>query len=153
MRGKNQRTNLLFFALCLALVASSASCQRAQTASEPENVIVFEGTLEKLGPNAQFVSGWAAAFRLAKYRIERICAGKFDGKEIVVDHIVFDLKQFEGFKVGDRVCVKATISNKIPSRHNEEGIRNPSETITTFYVASDKITRADESGRCCAAAR
>lgn len=139
--------------LCLAFVASSASCQQAQSAAEPGTVLVFEGTIEKLAPNPEFVSGWAAVFRLAKYRVERICDGKFEGKEIVVDHVVLDRKEFEGFNVGDRVCVRARIQSKIPTRHNEEGIRDASDTITAFYVASEKIARADQNGGCCVTAR
>lgn len=132
------------------------SCQITSPAREPEsgvgppeNLVVFEGTLEKLGRNPDFVSGVMAVYRLAKYRVERVCRGTYDKSEIVVDHSVFNREEFDGFDVGDRVCVIAEISNKIPSRYDAEGIRGPSEMITTFYVASSKIRRADESKGCC----
>lgn len=114
---------------------------------------MFEGALDKLGRNPDFVSGQMAVYRLAKYRVERVCKGTYDKSEIVVDHLVFNRKEFGGFDVGDRVCVTAKISNKVHTRYNAEGIREPSETITTFYVAADKITRADESRGCCDVAR
>ena len=93
---------------------------------------MFEGTIEKLAPNPESVSGWNAVYRLAKYRVERICAGEFEGKEIVVDHIVFDRKEFESVNVGDRVCVTAKISNKIHTRFDADGIRSPFENVPTF---------------------
>ena len=154
MKSRNPGTNRSqVLALTLFLVALIASCQRGETASQSETVITFEGTIEKLAPNPDFVSGIIAVYTLAKYRVERVCKGTYDKSEIVVDHLVFDRKEFEGFNLGDRVCVTAKISNKVHTRYNEEGIRDTSETITTFYVASDRITRADESGRCCAPAR
>lgn len=120
---------------------------------EPENFVVFEGTLEKLGRNPDVVSGVMAVYRLAKYRVERVCKGTYDKSEMVVDHLVFDRGEFEGFNVGDKVCVTAKISNKVHTRYDAEGIRDPSETITIFYVASNKITRFDKSERCCDIAR
>ena len=118
--------------------------------SQPENVLVFEGTIEKLAPNPGIVSGTIAVYRLARYRVTRVCSGKYEEKEIVIDHLVFDRKEFEGLKVGDRVCVTATISDKTLVRYDAEGIRDPSETINTFYVAAEKIKRVDPTAGCCA---
>ena len=55
--------------------------------SQPENVLVFEGTIEKLAPNPGIVSGTIAVYRLARYRVTRVCSGKYEEKEIVIDHL------------------------------------------------------------------
>jgi hypothetical protein len=153
MRDKNQGINLLLFPLSLAFVALLTSCHEVKSAVDSESIIVFEGTIERLAPNPEFVSGWNAVYRLAKYRVERVCAGEFEGKEIVIDHIVFDRKEFEGVNVGDRVCVAAKISSRIDTRIDADDIRSPSQNVTTFYIAANKITRADQTVKCCGSAR
>lgn len=160
MKRKNQSNRTVAFAAISLLILLIGSCQLTSPAQEPEGgggeperIVMFEGSLEKLGRNPDFVSGVMAVYRLAKYRVERVCKGTYDKSEIVVDHLVFNREEFDGFKVGNTVCVTAKISNKVHTRYNGEEIRDPSETITTFYVASNKITRADESKGCCDIAR
>ena len=75
--------------------------------------------------------------RTAKYRIEKICAGTYDRKEIVVDHLIFTLKEFDNIKIGDRVCVTVKVSKQIHQRNNAEGIRGQDEAVSMFYVASE----------------
>lgn len=161
MKRKNRESNRsVGFAGIWLLTLLIGSCQLTSPArepesgaSEPESIVVFEGTLEKLGRNPDLVSGLMAVYRLAKYRVERVCKGTYDKSEIVVDQLVFNREEFDGFNVGDRVCVVAKISSKVHTRYDAEGIRDPSEKITTFYIASNKITRADESKGCCDIAR
>jgi len=62
--------------------------------------LVIEGTLEKLGPDTGMLSGRIAVYRLAKYRVERVCEGNYDSKEIVVDHLILSGKEFEDISVG-----------------------------------------------------
>lgn len=50
----------------------------------------------------------------------------------MVDHLVFDLKEFENIKVGDRVCVKVKISKEIHVGNNVEGIRTPDKAVDLF---------------------
>ena len=113
------------------------------------DTIVFEGTLEKLGPDRGTVSGISAAYRLAKYRVDKVCEGEYDGREIVVDHLVFDLKEFEGIHVNDRVCVSVKISKQIADRDYADGIRGRSDDVQIFYIAHEKIKKINPGGTCC----
>jgi len=108
---------------------------------------MFEGTLEKLAPDGGVLSGRIAVYRLAKYRVERICNGKYDGKEIVVDHLILDGKEFEGVDVGDRVCVTVRVSDKILARYNADDIRSPSDSVKTFFVGEE--IRGIAAGQSC----
>lgn len=83
------------------------------------------------------MSGRVAVYRLGKYRVDKVCKGKYDGSEIVVDHLVFTGKEFDGIKVNARVCVTAKITNKILARWNSEGIRSPSDDVKIFYEAHE----------------
>ncbi len=115
----------------------------------PTNIIVFEGTLKKLAPDLGFASGLLAVYRLAKYRVDRVCEGKYEGSEIVVDHLIFTTKEFEGIKLNDRVCVTVKISNRVAMRYDAEGIRSPSDDVKTFYLAVEDIKKITSDGRCC----
>ena len=110
----------------------------------PADTVVFEGTLEKLGPDPGFVNGILAAYRLAKYRVQRVCKGDYDQSEIVVDHSIFTGKEFDGVNVNDRVCVTVRKSNKIHARNNVEGIRSPEDVVTTFFISEQEVTPPDK---------
>ncbi len=119
-----------------------------QTASE---TIVFDGTLLQVGPDLQLTSGRFAVYRVAKYRVERVCEGKYNGREIVVDHLVFNGKEFENINVGDRVCVTVKTSRRILVRYDAEGIRSSSVAVVVFYIAADKIKALAGRSSCCEA--
>ena len=150
-RGRIKSNMSLRFSLSLVLLALTASCRGVKTESPPSNILVFEGTIEKLAPDQGTLSGRVAVYRLAKYSVERICDGKYDKKEIVVDHLVFNGKEFESAKVGDLVCVRAQISDKVLVRYDEDGIRSPSDVVKTFYVAVDGPRRMSQGSKCCVA--
>lgn len=156
MKNKNRENTDRRVVLVLALVLlTSLSCNhqnKGQTRADDSNTdtLVFEGTLEKLGPDPGFVSGILAVYRLAKYRVNKVCEGKYEGSEIVVDHTVFTLKEFDGVKVGDQVCVRVRISKKIHAQYSAEGIRDPSEVVKIFYIADGNIKAIDDAQVCCA---
>jgi hypothetical protein len=87
-------------------------------------------------------------FRLAKYRVEKICQGNYSGKEIVVDHLIFNGRELDGVNVSDRVCVSVKVSDKIVTRYDAEGIRNPSDVVTTFFLG-EEITHFNKDLPCC----
>jgi len=109
--------------------------------------------VEKLGPDLGFGSGVLAVYRLAKYRVDKVCEGKYDGREIVVDHLIFTAREFEGIKVNDRVCLTVEISNKVIVRYNAEGIRSASDDVKTFYTAYGDLKTIDAGGTCCGSKR
>lgn len=154
MKSENQETKIrgIALALLMTLPVSLGTCHKVETQQEPSKSVVFEGTVEKLAPDLGILSGRIVVYRLVKYRVERVCAGKYDGKEIVVDHLILEGKELEGVNVGDRVCVTVTISDKILSRYNAEGIRDPSEPVKTFFLG-EAIWRVDAGLSCCGASR
>lgn len=149
-RRSLNKTHLSLWVLCVAMALGG--CQPATTESLSTETFVFEGTLLKLGPDPGFVSGRLAAYRLAKYRVEKVCSGKYQGKEIVVDHPIFTGKEFENIKIGDRVCLTIKVSDKVLVRKNAEEIRAEDEKINTFYVA-EGIASVSADSRCCATSR
>jgi hypothetical protein len=71
---ENKVAFILAFVLGLTPMIHGGS-ERGKLASQSENTLVFEGTIEKLVPNPAIVSGTVAVYRLAKYRVERLCSG------------------------------------------------------------------------------
>jgi len=149
MRFKNRNNQRPTFLCVLVLLVLCVSCNQAKTQGLPNKTLVIEGTLEKLGPDTGMLSGRIAVYRLAKYRVERVCEGNYDSKEIVVDHLILSGKEFEDISVGDRVCLTLKISDQIAVRYNAEGIRRSTDTVKTFYVAHELITRRTHPSDCC----
>lgn len=98
--------------------------------------LVFEGTVLQIAPPVP-ASGVFAFYRLAKYRVERVCRGRYTKSEIVVDYLSLSTKELDAIKVGDRVCVSVEPSKKILTRTNVEGIREKSEKIKIFYIGRE----------------
>lgn len=131
------------------LIVSFATTPQVANESSPAEKIVFEGLVERISPDSGILSGNVAVYRLAKYRVKRICKGRYQGKRIVVDHLILTGKELEGIKVGDQVCVLAQKSNKILARFNANGIRRPSDRVKTFYVAGIVEAGSIESFKSC----
>jgi len=129
-------------------VLTLSTCHGVKPQDKPAQTFVFEGTLEKLAPDLGILSGRIAVYRLAKYRVQQVCNNAYEEKEIVVDHLVLNGKEFEGVEVGDRVCVTVRISDKILSRYNADGIRNSSDSIKTFFIG-EEIRNIDAGRNCC----
>ena len=98
-------------------------------------LLVFQGRVIKLGQPPGYKNGENLAYRLVKYKVERVCEGEYSGSEIVVDHYLQTGLELEGVKVGDVVCVTVEKRNKLSTRVNSRGIRKPSEVINMFYDA------------------
>jgi len=118
-------------------VCSLVTVNCPRTMSRPVNPkaeIVFEGIVLKISPPVA-VSGRISAYRLVKYRLEKVCKGKYEQADIVVDHLILIGKELEGFEVGDRVWLTVYTVKKLSPRYNAEGIRGESEPVAVFYVA------------------
>ena len=148
---KNEKQNhesinpALAFAVLFALLLS-ITCQRATTQTATSATLLFEGTIEKMAPDLGMLSGVITVYRPVRYRVEKVCRGEYKEKLIVVDHLILSGKELEGLSVGDRVCVSVTASDKIITRYDAEGIRNPSDIVKTFFV-SDRTQPVNTS--CC----
>jgi hypothetical protein len=121
--------------ITLVLLLSPCSSQSSSNAFTDEK-LVFEGKILKIASPVP-ASGQFAFYRLAKYRIERVCRGRYDGSEIVVDHLSLTTKELDGIRIGDRVCVTVRPSKRIFTRTNVEGIREESEKIKVFYIGGE----------------
>jgi hypothetical protein len=124
----------LSIALTSALLLLAAGRGGDVAASKPIKVdIVFEGTVLKMAPPTPR-SGLIFPYRLVKYRVERVCKGKYTGEEIVVDHQVIAGSELDGVKVGDKVGVAVKRLRTVAERWDAEGIRTPSDVVPIFYV-------------------
>lgn len=117
--------------LFITLLASSS---RIGNSSLPDETggLAFEGTVLRIGPHMP-MSGGCAFYRLAKYRVDRVCSGRYFEPEIVVDNLVLTGKELDELSEGDRVWVTVTKSKEIFSRMNIEGIREESDKVDIFY--------------------
>jgi len=97
--------------------------------------LIFEGTVLQIGPPV-FHSGRVTAYRLVKYKVERVCKGNYDQREIVIDHLILTGKELNDLEIGDKVFVTAKRSKKISPRYNAPGIREASESISNFFIGS-----------------
>jgi hypothetical protein len=120
--------------LCAAALIFASNIEGKSSINES---LAFEGVVLQIGPFPGYLSGFLPAYQLVKYRIERIISGRYEGKEIVVDHLMITGKELEGIKVGDRVCVTALPSEKIELRVNAKGIRNASQAVNLFYIGDE----------------
>jgi hypothetical protein len=122
--------NAMKTTVCVALILVSSVLGKAPF----DEALAFEGVVSRIGPDPGYLSGDTPAYQLVKYRIERIITGRYEGNEIVVDHLILTRKELEGIKVGARVCVAVRASEKIWLRTNAKGIRKASQVVKLFYV-------------------
>ena len=127
---------ILILILTSILVAGAFPPVKADKSSSKD--LVFEGTVLNIAPSVP-ASGVFAFYRLAKYRVERVCRGRYTRSKIVVDHLSLSTKELDAIKVGDRVCLSVKPSQKIFTRTNVEGIREKSEKIKTFYIGGEVL--------------
>jgi hypothetical protein len=135
--GRGTEVMRLAILAFVAIVLFGPVPQRA-SGSRVERILVFEGTVLRIGQTVP-ASGFMAFYRLAKYRVEKACLGKYTKSEIVVDHLSLTTRELDGIKVGDRVWVTVEPSKKIFSRYNEEGIREKSENVRIFYIGGEVV--------------
>lgn len=137
------RPSFLMFVLTMCLVGLASS-------PTPSEDIVFVGVVERIAPDTRILSGDIAVYRLVKYKIEKVCGGKFAENEIVVDHLVLDGNELKGVQVGDRVRVAVKKSKSVLMRFDAKGIREPSERVKVFFVGG-KVDRCSSTAgsQCC----
>jgi hypothetical protein len=114
---------------------------------QPRNAtrLVFEGTVIRIGKAPRFVCGVTSPYRLAEYRVERVYEGKYDKREIVVDHLFCTLDVLSDIQPGDRVLVVADRQTKLPEITYDGEIRKNTDRMDRFYVAR----RVARSTSCC----
>lgn len=137
---------ILIVPLCAGLFVSHAAKR-----SKEKSDLIFEAIVLRLGPPTP-PTGMVTHYRLAKYRVERVCHGRYAGAEIVVDHFSLTGRELEGIKEGDRVFVAVDKAKKIIARKDAEGIRDPSDEVKTFYIGGGVAPPKADPGDCIAEA-
>ena len=137
---------VLFSFVLMALIGTIPKV----SADDPANtkMIVFEGTVLKVGARMP-ASGQFIFYRLAKYRINRVCSGSYAQNEIVVDHLsLFKGEELKSIERGDRVCVAVRKERELSSLSYEDGLRDKSDKIDAFYVGGEVVRAKSTSCEC-----
>jgi hypothetical protein len=121
----------------VALLLCSCCTLSSNIRGASNHELTLECTVVRIAPDPGRVSGDTAVYRLVKYRVEKVCQGKYRAREIVVDHIVLTGSELKGLKLGDRVCLAVRKSDTILSRFNANGIRKASDAVRTFYIGAE----------------
>jgi len=110
----------------------SDRCSRKQPA--PQSELVLAVVVEKIGKDPGVSSGYFLIYQLAKYRVIQVCLGTYNEEEIVVDHLLVSGDELKSLHIGDTVYLTLQRSKTIEMRFNEEGFRNSSQNVDTFYI-------------------
>lgn len=125
---------LLLVAITLVALYSSSGANGlpARKSSAP---IIIEGTILDMSPviGQGRPSGIFPHYRLVKYKVDRVCKGKYKGDEIVIDHVVVSGDELKDQKVGDKVYALAWRGNKGGTIHTYRGIRDSTKGLKYVY--------------------
>ena len=112
------------------LLAGQGAHVRGVGRSRP---VTFEGTLLEYSPHSGVECGVLYIHQVAKYRVEKVLAGKYAADEIVADHPACGGDIFQDLPVGSRVKLTVRLSRKYFATLYR-GIREE-ERPKIFYVA------------------
>lgn len=121
---------ILIVAIILIPLALNASAQGVGRS----HLLTFEGTLITYSPHSGIYCGGLYVHQVAKYRVERIVAGKYTANEIIVDHPACDEDVFKNLPVGTRVRITVRVWRKYLVITMYPAIRDD-EHPKIFYVA------------------
>ena len=123
---------LLISAGVLVLVLAGQNVH-AQGAGR-SRLVTFEGALLKHSRHSGIKCGILYIHQVAKYRVDRVVAGKYAGGEMVVDHPACGGDVFEHVPVGSRVRLTVRVWRKYLVVTMHPGIRDDGRP-KVFYVA------------------
>jgi hypothetical protein len=97
--------------------------------------IIIEGTILAMSPviGQGMPSGIIPHYRLVKYRVDRVCKGKYKGGEIVIDHVIVSGGELKDRKVGDKVYALAWRGDTGGTIHTYRGIRDSTKGLKYVY--------------------
>lgn len=125
-----------------ALLLSCCLCSVGIGARAKLKPIIVEGTVLAISPviGEATPSGLVPHYRLVKYRVERVCRGKYGGDDIVIDHSITDEgDELKDVKVGDRVYVLFHKWKNEGDVRTYKGIREATEGLKHVYRAAGVI--------------
>ena len=134
--------------ICFALVFIHACQSKARVAPSETQNLVIEAFVEKIGAAPRVGSGVRAVYQFAKYNVTQVCEGEYHQQDIVVDHIMLDGDELDGFRPGDKVRLVIKKSNTIFTRNNEDGFRNTHEKVAVFYIGEKPKLLSSDCAPC-----
>jgi hypothetical protein len=137
------RKLLLAALACAALYAPSGGADRP--GGKDDNAVIIEGVILDMSPvfGRGLPSGVLPHYRLVKYRVERVCKGKYKGREVVIDHTLITGEELKDRKVGDRVYALVWRTKKKPGTiYTHPGIRDTTEGLKYQYVGGGVLPAA-----------
>jgi hypothetical protein len=139
--------NLLLVAITL-VAAYQPHGVAALSSRTPKNVVIIEGTILDMSPvfGGGMPSGILPHYRLVKYRVDRVCKGKYEGREIVIDHIIDGNREIlKDRKIGDKVYVLASRDKKAGTIYTYKGIRDSPGEVKYLYHGEDVLSATPPS--------
>jgi hypothetical protein len=136
---------LMIQLVLLGIVLSPVMPLRPVSCKDPH--MIFQGKVLEIGPSPGYGSGGVQAYQLVKYRVNNVCEGEYEHREIIVDHLLLDPDELKGLKVGDKVCIGVTKIKEMSSRWNDDQLRHSSDQVSYFYVAHDVLIRNCQCSR------
>jgi hypothetical protein len=128
---------LTLIAVTALLLAANSVYAQGVGRSRP---LTFEGTLIAYSPHSRIACGVLYIHQVARYRVDKVLVGKYEGNEIVVDHPACRGDVFKDIPVGTRVRITARIWRKYLVVTMHPGIREE-ENPKIFYVAEVPPTK------------
>lgn len=122
--------------LALAIVLLLAGPKVAASEEVPHPSITLEARLLAFSPHPRFKCGVNIALQVAKYRVLKVLAGSYTGKEIVVDHFACGGDVFKRIPMGSRVRLNVLVKREYHTIVTHPGIRMDRRP-EVFYVAYD----------------
>src|ERR1700755_3075670 len=132
----------LFTISAAALLLSCCLCPVGIGARVNLKPIIIEGTVLAISPviGEGMQSGLVPHYRLVKYRVERVCRGKYGGADIVIDHSIIDEDdELKNVKGGDRVYVLFHKWKNEGDVRTYKGIRETTEGLKHVYRAAGVV--------------
>jgi hypothetical protein len=112
----------------------------AARGDDPQPSIILEARLISHSSYISQKCGGDFLFQVAKYRVLKVLAGSYTGREIIVDHPACDGDVFKRIPVGSRVRLSLSVRRELFTITNYPGIRmvkgrDDIRHIKLFYVA------------------
>jgi hypothetical protein len=100
-------------------------------------MLVFDGKVIAVTPmpSMDVSCGVAAPQLLIKYEIEKLYAGAYGEKEIIVDHLACGESGVRAISQGESVVVVARLVHDVPEEIDSLGLRSKSLSAKQYFLA------------------
>jgi hypothetical protein len=122
---------------CAVLAVLAFAAILPNSGAAQSEILAFEGKVVAVTPmpSLDVSCGVAAPQLLIKYEIERLYAGAYDEKEIIVDHLACGASGVRAIAQGDDVLVVARAVHHVPEEIDSLGLRSKSPVAKQYFLA------------------